>query len=126
VELAAIWRISLGEASAIYHDRLQEWNDAHPEEPNSLPIAWADSTGSTVRFNLLRPVDVERALGLQLERVRTARWRTVPIVVHLPRWLVNAIARDHTTIPLAPANATVAARIERAMLDLFSEDEASR
>jgi hypothetical protein len=122
LELAGIWRIHPDDVRAIYHDDLLSWSEEHPEAPDALPIEWIDALGASFSFNIIRPVEVEQALSDDFERVRPASWRTVPFVVHLPRWLVTALENDDAGIPLIPRCASLAMRVERAMFDLFEDD----
>lgn len=121
-ELAALWRIPRDDARAIYHDEVEAWKEVHPDAANGLPVQWIDALAASAKFNLLRAVDVERALGAEFERARPQNWRTTPVIVSLPRWLVEAVQCDVQSVTLAPSNASMAMRIERVLLDLFAEE----
>lgn len=118
-ELAALWRVSLDDVRDIYHDEIAEWEISNEREgvEKVLRIKWAKAVGTTGVFSLLRPFDIERALGPDFINVRTERWRTVPILIHLPRFVANAFELDASVPPrLALAN-----RIER-VLELFTTE----
>lgn len=121
-QLAELWRVALDDVRAVYHDDLESWKEAHPDAIDALPVHWMDAAGATAKFNMLRTVDVENALGSEFDRVRLASWRAVPLMIALPQWLVAAIETDVAMTSLAPSNATVPMRIERALLDLLAEE----
>ena len=120
-QLAEVWQVPVDDVRVLFHDDLASWNDDHPHAIDALPITWTDAVTVTAKFNMLRAVDVENALSADFERVRPPSWRTVPFIISLPLWLIDAIETDLGIIALAPSNATVAMRVERAMLDLFEE-----
>jgi hypothetical protein len=121
-ELAALWRVSLDDVRDVYHDEIAQWeisNGREGVETNKVQrIKWAKAVGTTGVFSLLRPFDIERALGPDFINVRTERWRTVPILIHLPRFVANAFELDASIPPrLALAN-----RIEKVLLELFTTE----
>ena len=103
-ELAALWRISVECVREICCDKA----------PDALRIAWADALEAAITFTLFRPVDVERALGSQFGRVRSELWRTVPLHIYVPRFIVQAIEFDGVR--------TQSARIEKFLFDLFPQE----
>lgn len=111
-ELAALWRVRTDDVRDIYHDQI-----ARAGEP--LAIGWADAVGTTVAYSLLRPHDIERALGQDLTRVRSARWRTVPVLIHLPRFVADAFTLDASM----PPRLALAARIEQFVFELFATEQ---
>lgn len=117
-DLATQWAVPAEEVRDMFYDELLAREESHPEATDDLRIAWADAVTASIVFGIVRPVDVELALGDDSLRVLPAEWRTVPILLHLPRFVTDAIAReagaDRTDI-LLPA------RIEALLLDLYSE-----
>ena len=112
-ELALVWRITRDEVSAIYHDELL----AHPGEPESLRIAWRNAVVTTVAFHLFRPFDIEVALGADFGRALSESWRTMPVLIRLPRAVVDAIENE----PRIADRNDLAAHIEQFILQLFEE-----
>jgi len=114
-ELAALWRIPWDDARDVYHDELLRRAQTHPEEGDCVRVEWAEAVGVGLEFHLLRPYDVERALGSEFSCVRPESWRTVPVLIRLPRYIVEALCRGCD----GPATQTVAEHVERSMLELF-------
>jgi hypothetical protein len=116
-ELAALWRITLDDARDIYFDEMaggEVSGNANSCEMRTERIEWANAMGTAVVFGLLRPFDVECALGAEFARVRSDRWRTVPVLIRIPRFVADALELEASipqTLPLAH-------RIERILLDL--------
>jgi hypothetical protein len=108
-ELAELWRVHQDDVRDVYHDEFRVPDAA------SRGIAWADAVGASIRFSMLRPIDVERALGLEFTRVRAENWRTVAIVIHLPKFITNALALQ----PSVPANLDIEVRVEQLVMELF-------
>ncbi|MDP9192849.1 MAG: hypothetical protein M3P06_14200 [Acidobacteriota bacterium] len=115
-ELAALWRVHPYDVRDIYHDQLLRRDGS-----SALRIAWADALGTSIAFNMLRPFDIERALGSDFVRVRPETWRTVPILVHIPRFIAEAIALDASIPPRLPLDV----RIEQLIVELFTSGECS-
>jgi len=115
-QLAALWRSSADDVRDLYHDEL---GDADADDPESSRIAWADAVGTSIAFNLLRPYDVERALGADFNRVRPDSWRTIPLLIHLPRFMVDALAFEGS---LPCSNRTQSARLEQFLFALFPDE----
>jgi len=114
-DLAALWRIPSEDIRDIYHDELAGWAEAHPAQPGCLRVTRADAVGTGLMFNLLRPFDVERALGDDFNRVRPDSWRTVPVLIWLPRFIADALPSDvhHSS------SQHLAEHVERFILELF-------
>ncbi|MFL6246480.1 MAG: hypothetical protein ACJ74H_10685 [Thermoanaerobaculia bacterium] len=119
-ELATLWRIHPDDVRDIYHDELLR-RVSSTEEGAEVRIAWADAVTASVTFNILRPSDVERALGAEFSRVRPAAWRTVPVLVLVPRFIAEAIANEHSIPPTLPVDV----RLEQIILEVFASDEYS-
>ena len=118
-ELATLWRLSHDDAADICHDEITQWEQASaPREPPPFRLPWARAVGATMRFALLRPFDVERALGDHFPEVRGERWRTVAVVIRLPRFLAEAFELYPTTVP----RLALAHRVEQLLLELFSTE----
>ena len=108
-ELSILWRVHDDDVLSIFHDELMR---AGPHDR----IAWAVALGASVHFGLLRPLDVEHALDAEFPRVRPGSWRTVPVVVHLPAFVMAAIARE----PCLPSDLPLDVRIEQLLIELFA------
>jgi hypothetical protein len=118
-ELAALWRIHPDDVRDIYHDQLLRQADSTPDWADSLQVAWADALGTSVTFNILRPLDIERALGPDFTRARPEAGRTVSFVIHIPRFIADAIALDVSIPPQLPIDV----RIEQIIVELFTNGE---
>lgn len=116
-ELANLWRITLDDVRGIYHDELLAL--PHSIEPDALRIAWADAVGTSVGLGLLRPFDVEVALAGDFSRVRSDRWRTIPILVHLPRFIAERLAVASAPVQ---SKASLATHVEQFILELFQAE----
>lgn len=121
-ELAALWQISVDDVRDVYHDeiaRVTTSNGGGSGEPGkALRIKWAKAMGTTVVFSLLRPFDVEQALGPDFMNVRSERWRTVPVLIRVPRFVADAFELDASI----PRGLALAHRVERMLLDLFATE----
>ena len=122
-ELACLWRISLDEARAVYHDEILQWEDSHGREgaqtSRVMQIRWPKAMGMTVAFGFLRSVEIERALGKEFMNARSERWRTVPILLHLPRFVAAAFELDAAI----PPTLALAQRIEQILLEFFGTEK---
>lgn len=114
-ELAAVWRTSCEEVRDVFHDEIDRWADAHPDAPDAPRIRWREAVDANDAFAIARAIDVERALGSDFARVRAPGWRTVPVLLHLPRFITDAISSEAGGSP----NRTLAARVEQFILDAF-------
>lgn len=83
-ELASLWRIDSDDVRDIHHDELSRRATLNQERAGPPRIARADAVATTVSYNILRPFDVERALGAEFSHARGEAWRTTPILVHVP------------------------------------------
>ena len=117
-ELATLWNISCDDVRDIYHDKILNECPDDPSCEAQLRIAWADAVGASRAFYLFRPFDIDVALGGDFECAQSEKWRTVPILVHLPRFIAEAL-------PKAPGSfnwrRTVAVRIEEFILEQYAE-----
>jgi hypothetical protein len=111
--LAALWRVHPDDVRDIYFDQLSA---PAVTDRTSVRIPWADALGASTTFNMLRPFDIERALGTDFMQVRTEMWRTVPILIHLPQFIADAVALDASI----PATLALDLRIERFLLEHFT------
>jgi hypothetical protein len=112
-ELAALWRVPTDDVRDIYADHLAR------ESVAGERIPWVDAVGTTVRFSMLRAVDIERALGAEFLRVRSERWCTHAVIVHIPRFIAEAIGLE----PSLPSDRPLAARVEQILFELFATHE---
>lgn len=113
-ELARLWQVHSDDVRDIFHDELAN----SPSEVSPV-IAWSVAVEATVNFSMLRPVEIERALGSDFTRVRPERWRTVRTVIHLPIFVRDAVGRE----PCLPSNLSPAIRVEQLLVELFSKCE---
>jgi hypothetical protein len=109
-ELAALWQVHEEDVRAVFHDEL-----ARPTATDDR-IAWALVLRASVGLCMLRPLDVERALGADFTRVRPETWKTVSVVVHVPTFVTEAL----TTEPALPADLPLNVRIEQLLVELFT------
>lgn len=119
-DLAALWQIAVDDVRDVYHDEIAKWENANgltgKDTKNSLEIKWAKAVHTTAIYGLLRPYDIERALGDDFVNVRTEGWRTVPILIHLPRFVARAL--DAT--PAVPRRSATAHRVEQMLFECFT------
>lgn len=83
-ELAALWEISVEDVREVFSDELAE-------SKRALPVTWANALWTGVTYNYFRPIDVERALGADFARMRPESWLTVPLLIHVPRFMVDTL-----------------------------------
>ena len=118
-ELAALWRITIEDARDIYHDEIARFEapeGAADSADDVVRVDWANATLTAALFGLLRSFDIERALGLEFVKTRTAEpWRAIPILIRIPRFVADAIGSE-TSIP---RTLSVAHRVERLLIDIF-------
>jgi hypothetical protein len=115
-ELAVLWRISVEDVREVFEKELADWARANPHDPDGLPIHWADALRTSITYNIFRPIDVERALAADFDRVRSSSWRTVPLLIYVPRFMVDALEFDGV---MASYERPPSARIEQYLFDLF-------
>jgi hypothetical protein len=109
-ELSALWRVQEDDVRAVFHDELAGTTPPHERVP------WAIAIGASIKFSMLRPLDVERALGADFTRARPDSWRTIPVVVHLPRFVTEALASE----PSLPSDLPLGVRIEQLLVELYA------
>lgn len=115
-ELATLWQITRDDARDVLHDQVLAWSGSHPQDgPDALRIRWADAVGISVSCALLRPYDIEVALAEDFDLTRSDRWRTVPILIRAPRFVVEAISSDSSLA----GRRHLACLIEEFLLQLF-------
>ena len=108
-EIAAVLRISVEDATDIYDDDL-------PDDARSNRVGWADALVTAAEYGLLRPYDVERALGADFVEARSGEaWRTVPVLIRIPRYVADAIQRQ----VVIPRELSLPHRIERILFEQF-------
>jgi hypothetical protein len=112
-ELASLWRIDLNSVWDIFHDQMSDG-------ATSLVVSRNEAAETTVTYGLLRPYDVERALGGDFLQVRGVEWKTVPIVLHLPRFVADAFALNVDSV----LDFSQAIRIEQFLFEFYSREYA--
>lgn len=114
-EIASVLRISVADALDIYDDDLSD--------DSVTRIGWADALVTAAEYGLLRPYDVERALGADFVEARSGEaWRTIPILIRIPRYVADAIRRE----PAIPRELGIAQRIERILFEQFRTSHKAR
>jgi len=116
-ELACLWGVALDDVRAVYHDEILRSSEAASGGASSLRIPWTDAVGASFAFNVLRPYDVEIALGSDFAAVQPKRWRTVPVVLRLPAFVVDALSE---TSPVRDTRLAVC--IEQFVLEAFQSE----
>lgn len=114
-DLARLWRVDAEQVREIFSDGS---NAQEVEDPAAATVAWVDALGTGVAYNLLRPYDVERALGAEFRRFRPEAWRTVPVLLHLPAFVAAAIASDAFLQPAL----TLPEQVEQFVLECFRRE----
>lgn len=105
-DLAALWEISVEDVREVF-------SDEPAESKRVLPVTWANALWTGVTYNYFRPVDVERALGADFARVRPQSWLTVPLLIHVPRFMVDT---------LCSGERSQSASVEQFLFDLFQRE----
>ncbi|HUP61299.1 MAG TPA: hypothetical protein VNA69_12850 [Thermoanaerobaculia bacterium] len=112
-ELGDLWDVPLDDVLAIYREEAVEWSASHPRQPAAeMTVMWPDALGASLAFHVIRPFDIERALGRDFTRVRPENWKTLPVVLRLPQWIADRLQRE----PSLPSNLDLAGRIEQLLL----------
>lgn len=117
-ELAALWRISRSAVRDVFVDELEAWRVADSSASDAFRVLWEDAWRASISYKLFRPFAIERALGADFTQVLTESWRTVPLVIHMPRFMVDVFAFDRAR---SACNSTPSARIEHYLFDHFHE-----
>lgn len=113
--LAALWRVHRDDLFDIYHDRIVQTRSSLEE----LRVEWADVIRTSVAYYLLRPFDVERALGEDFGFARPERWKTVPILIRIPRFVARTLVSDSSL----PPKLALTRRIEQIVLEFFTAEQ---
>lgn len=111
-ELAALWRVPLDDVTAMFADVLDA-AERHGPDADAFRITWAEAVKAATAYHVFRAVEIEQALGADFERVRPGRWRTAPLVLHLPQFILDAL----THLDIVPSVESVAARAERLLCE---------
>ncbi len=113
-DLMALWRVHRDDLYDIFHDRILQSQSSLEE----LRVGWADVIRTSVTYYLLRPFDVERALGEDFSVARPERWKTVPVLIRIPRFVASALALDSSL----PPKLALARRIEQIVFEFFATE----
>lgn len=117
-ELARLWMVTVEDVCDMVTDVL----GSSSNDDTSFHVSWDHAVRVARTFHVFRPIDAETALGDDFDRMYGEHWRTVPILIHLPRWVVDSILRT----PFTPASESVAALAERLLCDTVEAEEALR
>jgi hypothetical protein len=115
-ELAGLWQVSGDVVLDMYRDWLIRTGCADCND--RLRVPWLEVLETSVTFNLFRPYDVEIALGTEFARFRPVGWKTVPVLIRLPRLVIDGIIAGATLLP----GLSLPAKVEQFVLDAFVED----
>jgi len=107
-ELASLWNIETNDVRDLYSDLLSE---THPT--GKAAIEWADALGACTLFGIFRPIEIERALGVEFGRLWSEDWRTEPVLLHLPQYVREALLQE----AVLPQTRTLEGRIEQLLLE---------
>jgi hypothetical protein len=116
-ELSALWRIPLSDVCEIFNDQLNAGCSSSASAA-SFSVQWIDAVSTATIFNLFRAIEVERALGADLERIRSGAYRTTAVLVHLPQFIIETMQR----IATVPSSASLAALTEQFIADACEVD----
>jgi hypothetical protein len=89
-ELARLWCIQLGEVCAIFADPLFRATGVRAD-PDVFRVTRDDALRAVRDFHVFRMVDIETALGEHFDQTLGEDLRTVPITIHLPRYVVDSV-----------------------------------
>ena len=120
-DLVTVWRVSLDDVCAMFADELAA-TERDEADAASFRVTWAMAVGVASVFHVFRAVEVERALEEDFNRVRSDRWRTVRIEVHVPKFVADGIAR----LEIVPEPGTLAARAERLLCEYVEAEYLTR
>lgn len=111
-DLARIWQITRDEVLDVCHDEMLAVDS---ESAASAPaLSSADAVRMSINFNLIRWMDIEEALGEDFAQVWSESWRTVPLLLRFPRFVLGKFAD-------APSftRRTLTAQLEHFVLERF-------
>lgn len=111
-ELASLWRIRLGEACAIFADELFRERGVSAD-PDYFRVTHEHALRAVRNFHVFRWVDIETALGEHFNQTIGEDLRTIPITVHLPRYVVYSIRAT----PFVVEADSLSERVERLLCD---------
>lgn len=116
-DLAAIWRVPGEAVVAMFWDELDA-ADRNGADPLTFEVDAASAKYAAEAYYVFRPIEVEAALGEEFEHVRRDHWRTLPLTVHLPRFLAETLAG----FPFLPQPTSLASRAERLLCEILVTD----
>jgi hypothetical protein len=122
-DLAALWRITFDDTRDFLHHEIRKWQAATHEPESSFRMSWADAVAMSTTFNLLRAFDIEVALADDFDSARSDRWRTVPLLIRLPRFIVQRVG-DPTTASIRHRD--LAVRVEDLFIQLYQDEYRDR
>lgn len=114
-DLALLWQVPVDVVQDIYEDRYSlDFADADPAQAR---VPWEDAADTATTFNLLRPYEVERALDAEFLPVRSDQWKTLPLLIRLPQFVLQAVAAR----PSLCSDASASVRVEHFLLEVLFE-----
>lgn len=113
----SVWRVPAEAVVAMFLEELNEGNRGGADRL-TFEVDAASALSAAAAYHVFRPIEVEEALGEEFERVRREHWRTIPFTVHLPRFLVDALAE----FPFLPAPSSLESRAERLLCEILEAD----
>lgn len=119
-ELAALWQLPSDTVDDIYDDELDQHGVVGGDARASFCVTWSKAVATSNTFHLLRPRDVELALGSKLRDFRSDDWRTVPVQLRLPRFALDLIAAGAFR-----RDGSIAVQVEQFILEQLDDDGAS-
>jgi hypothetical protein len=118
-DLADLWCVPVESVQDVFYDWIAQCDlDLGSGVAGTTRVGWPLAVVTTVTFSLLRPADIERALGAQFGLVRGTRWATVPVLIRIPRFVATAFALDQSL----PSSLALAKRIEQVLLEFVSAE----
>ncbi len=106
--LALLWQDLFDDIEAMFFDEIC----ASSADAEEVIVSWAEAMGAAIAFSVFRPVEIERALGVEFARVLPDDWRIQPLLPALPLWLVTAIENE----PSIPSTLDLAGRVEQLLI----------
>jgi hypothetical protein len=105
-ELSELWCIPVSEVCAIFADELPA--NAIETDTDTFRVTRNAAVDAANAFQVFRMIDVERALGERFTDVRGPEFRTIPVLIHLPRCVADSILKT----PMVPRTTSLSRIVE--------------